>query len=220
MATVLKAEAEAQLGVASVRPMARVRAPLEVAPDREAELRGEIFELEARLLAAEKAHVVALEKAREGASQEALQQRSDAEVDQLQALEKALGQAQSELQQNLESIQCVAIHLAKRVLEKLFVGADDRTRLVVDCLERQVAALGAQSILKIRVSPQDLDTSTADALAQSFTDFVGQVELDPALKSGECHFDLKLGHASVGPQAQWREVCTFLDKMIEQEAHW
>jgi type III secretion protein L len=185
---------------------------------RETLLETRIAELEAALATIETTLPAKLEDARGEGAREALAERSDAEAKGLEALRETLCACRSDWTQRLASWDAAAAGISRAVLERVFLGVEDRAELVKSAIAARLQALEAASVVRIRVSAEDFpEPYKLTAIA----DLVGPaVELagDAALKSGSCVVDLKLGHLDLGLGQQWSRVAALLDQLEGQGA--
>jgi type III secretion protein L len=206
----------AALGLARnpVRPFAvpvPARAPDQ--PSGEFLHQARIAELEAELASIAEELPAKLERAREEGSTAARKERSEAEAQALKALAEVLKQAHASWDERLSSWEGAACGIAKAALEQMFTAAGPRAEFVEAAIARQLERLDASMIVRIRVSGDDF---AGDARLARKAKAVGArvaLERDPALKSGGCVIDLKLGHVDVSPGAQWTRLAGLLDRL-------
>jgi flagellar biosynthesis/type III secretory pathway protein FliH len=78
--------------------------------------------------------------------------------------------------------------------------------------------LGRESVVSIRISGSDFpDEAARDALRSAVAMGSSELVIDPALTTGECRLDLKLGSIDVGVASQWRALDRFFDVLIAGE---
>jgi flagellar biosynthesis/type III secretory pathway protein FliH len=204
----------------AARPFAAVGASHELNPAREpgwkpAErlLEERIAALEAELAGDREAVSARLAEAREQGAREALETRSDAEEQALAALEAALGAALEQWRERLASWDRAAAGIARAVLEQVFVADEQRAALVESAIARKLAALNSASLVEVRVSAEDFGEARALEAAAARLGRGVRLAGDPALRSGECLVDLKLGHADLGLGGQWRRIEALLERL-------
>ena len=77
--------------------------------------------------------------------------------------------------------------------------------------------IGRESVVALRVSQADFpDEPAVAALAARIGDSV-QIIVAPELFTGECLFDLQLGHIEISPLVQWRALETVLIESAKLE---
>jgi flagellar assembly protein FliH len=203
----------------AARPFAALGASRVISMAREPEwqpaerlLEERIAALEAELVGEREAVSAKLAEAREQAAREALETRSDAEEQALAALQDALGAALEQWRERLASWDRAAAGVARAVLEQVFVANDERAALVESAIARKLAALESASLVEVRVSAEDFGEAGALEAAERLGRGV-KLAGDPALQSGECLVDLKLGHVDLGLGGQWRRIDALLDQL-------
>jgi type III secretion protein L len=203
-----------ELSGEAVRPFAaRAQAGAPDQPASEFLLEARIAELEAELASIAVELPEKLGHAREDGARAAREERSEAEGEALEALAEALKQARILWENRLSSWESAACGIASAALEQVFTNAGKSAELVEAAIARQLERLDTSSILCIRVSEEDF--GEAADLARTAAALKTRVELerDPALKSGDCVIDLKLGHMDVSPRAQWQRLSALLGKL-------
>jgi len=179
----------------------------------EAALKARISELELQIIQLETERPEQLAEAREAGARDALDQRSDSESRALKELKRAFGAAQLSWSDHLKGWEASAIGIAQAALEQVFADAGDLSPRVQSAVRRQLQRLEDNAVVRLRVSPDDFPD--ADRLERAAREVGCQSELfrDPSLTSGECIFDLKLGHVDAGLRSQWRRVSLLLDRL-------
>jgi flagellar assembly protein FliH len=136
----------------------------------------------------------------------------------LALLAKGVETAASEWQKRLHVLDELAPALARAALGKLFDDKGDYSPFVTDLIARQLRLLRRESVVAIRVSARDFEDEQALAglAAEAGTGSV-RIVTDADLETGECRFDLQLGHIDVGAKTQWAELAAFLDELAALE---
>jgi len=127
-------------------------------------------------------------------------------------------QARAAWNDRLAELDALAAMLAQASLSKLFGEASDLAELVTRSIRHRTQILGRESVVSIRVSGEDFPDAVArEALRSAVAAGSSELVVDPALSTGECRLDLKLGSMDVGVASQWRELDRFFDLLIAGE---
>jgi flagellar biosynthesis/type III secretory pathway protein FliH len=189
--------------------------PAAAHPTNEELLEERIAELEAELDRQLAEWPTRLEKACSKAAREALERRGSAEEKALDLLGAAIGAALAEWKERLAAWDGAAAGIARAALGQVFAPETTGGELVTAALARQLERIEASAILRVRVSPDDFADPAALEAAAAGTGAL--VEVDPALASGACLVDLKLGHLDCGLGAQWPRIDELLSR-LERES--
>ena len=120
--------------------------------------------------------------------------------------------------QRLDSLENLSALIARTALSKLFDGADDYSDFIARMISRQIRVLRRETIVAIRVSPQDFgDPEALSALAAGIGTASTIIVSDPELAAGECRLDLQLGHIDLGLRSQWGELSKLMQDMANEE---
>ncbi|QNA82930.1 hypothetical protein G4G27_02065 [Sphingomonas sp. So64.6b] len=135
------------------------------------------------------------------------------EADQrLAVLEQAARKARTAWDDRLAGLDALAVMIARSALAKLITDSDDLGDLVARQIARRIDAIRHESVVAIRVSTEDFaDDDALDVLALRIKPGATEIIADPALASGDCRFDLQLGHVDLGVRSQWGELDAFLE---------
>ncbi|MEO7688275.1 MAG: FliH/SctL family protein [Sphingomonas sp.] len=178
----------------------------------------EIERLQAALAEMRKRAPEAEALAHEAGRQQGLEEAAD-ETDRLiAAVSAGVDQASAAWNDRLAELDALAAMLAQASLSKLFGDAPDLTELVTRSIRQRTQTLGRESVVSIRVSGADFpDEAARDALRSAVATGSSDLVIDPALTTGECRLDLKLGSIDVGVASQWRALDRFFDVLIAGE---
>ena len=156
--------------------------------------------------------------AHETGRRQGLEEAAD-ETDRLiAAVSAGVDQARAAWSDRLAELDALAAMLAQASLSKLFGDAPDLTELVTRSIRQRTQTLGRESVVSIRVSGADFpDEAARDALRSAVAAGSSELVIDPALSTGECRLDLKLGSIDVGVASQWRALDRFFDLLIAGE---
>ncbi|WP_034158875.1 FliH/SctL family protein [Sphingomonas sp. ERG5] len=136
----------------------------------------------------------------------------------LAAIEQALLAARISWDDRLSALDTLAVMIARSALAKLVKDSDDLGDLVARLIAHRVDAMRHESIATIRVSTDDFEDDDAlDALSVRTGSGAIEIVTDPALASGDCRFDLQLGHIDLGVRSQWRELDDFLGTLVAED---
>lgn len=134
-------------------------------------------------------------------------------------IEKGIGRAETAWHEKIGGLDTLAAMLARSALASVFGNSTDLTDLVTRAIALRVRGIRRESIVGIRVSPEDFpDTDALDALRTEAGTRSIDIVADAAFSRGECRFDLKLGHIDLGIQSQWRELERFLETLAVDRA--
>ena len=158
----------------------------------------------------------AIEAARVAGREEGIAAASAAEDARLALLERALVSAAGRLDESLGGIEDLAGTLAATALGKLVAPDAAMSGLVARSVQRQIRLLRRETVVAIRVSAADFpDEDALQALAAQAGAGAARLVADPQLGSGECRFDLALGHIDLGVAGRWREAASLLAGSID-----
>jgi flagellar assembly protein FliH len=202
---------------AQVRPFGartRVQEPEPPRPDPEAErLRAALAEAQAAL--AERDDVIAGIPAR---IEVALAEGEDTgraaaeskEAEQLDILDQAAKRALALYAEEIASLERLAPLLARTCLDKMLLDDAERVKTVSALLHGQLARLEAGAAVRIQVAAEDFPS--AEALA-GLAPAPCEIIPSPALKSGDCVIQLRLGALEIGIGQQWGALRATLEEM-------
>lgn len=202
MSTLLKSGAEASVLVwpdAGAPAQAQASDPVKLA------LEAEIVRLNTKLSNQEGAHDAAIAKVRAETRIEVQNAFRREEEKALALLEQALERARADVQMSLQSIDSLALALARTALETVFTPADDYCERIERAITHEIAALKRDIVVAIDVSPGDYAREdTLHALSAR----IGQVEIktDAALARGACRLRLTHGEVEISLSAHWRNL--------------
>jgi type III secretion protein L len=130
-------------------------------------------------------------------------------------LDAALLSAQAAWERRLGEIDVLAVQLARTALAKLFADSSDFGDLVSRAIKRKLSTLQASSVVAIVVSEGDFNR---EALATLLDGSAVAIATDPALATGACRVDLKLGHIDLGTETLASELDAALAGLIGGES--
>lgn len=190
--------------------------PHETQPDEATDLRQQLSEMDERWSAftaeARQAEANAFDRGVEQGERQA-QQRDE---ERLQILAGAADEARMLLAGQLDQLQQLSLQIAQNALGKILGDSGRYPELIAQSIRHRCQQLSMELVTGIRVSAADFsDPSALSSLRAASGSSI--VETDPALESGACMIDLKLGHYDIGIGSQWHRLCAFLDE-LEQEA--
>jgi len=205
-----------------VRPFApAIEEPsVEVAADPRdleyARLRGQIDDLQGRLVEAEAAKVEAVYAARAEGRRKGLDEAEAREEERLSVLRRGIDAAVEAWKARLDALDGLAAALANTALARIFEPHEDLSERVVRMLVRQVGELRRSSIVAIHVSRSDFANQDAlEALGEQLArgDARIAIRVDPELETGACRVECKLEQVDLDVQAQWSKLALVLDEM-------
>lgn len=128
-------------------------------------------------------------------------------------LSQALKDMDGQWRKRLAELEPLALMIASEALDKMFgearVGRDE----IIAVISAQIARLGANSVVSVRVSGADFASAdlVSAALAQ---DDACAISIDPTLSAGCAVLDLKLGQMEIDPATQWARLRSFLRERL------
>lgn len=126
-------------------------------------------------------------------------------------LDAALLSARAAWERRLAEIDVLAVHLARAGLAKLFADSGDLGDIVSRAITRMLSTLQASSVVAIAVSEGDF---SREALATMSEGRAVAITADPALVTGACRVDLKLGHIDLGVETLASELDAALAGLV------
>lgn len=157
-------------------------------------------------------------EAKEAGKREMLESIQRNEASQRQTIDKAIAKALQAWESRLAELDGLAALVSKTALSKLFDDDASRSELIQECIARQMRHLRRETVVAVRVSPEDFtDGAALQALAAREAAGPVKVIADPELESGDCRLDLQLGHVDIGPRTQWAELVALLDKFLAED---
>lgn len=121
-------------------------------------------------------------------------------------LRKGIDEALAGWHGRLQELEALALLLAKQSLAKLFADSADLADLVARTLARKIDEIGAEAIVRVRVSASDFpDSDSLGALADRCGLPRAAIVADLP-ESGDCRIDLALGQADLSLPAQWSVI--------------
>jgi type III secretion protein L len=156
--------------------------------------------------------------AREEGRREGLASAANDEEGRVGAIAQAALSAAADVADRLQSLERLALLVAKAALAKVIVPTENQQALVAATINRAMATLEREAVLAIRVSACDFPDE--EALAHfSARASIGTtlVRCDPEFGSGECRMDLKLGHLDLTLERQWRELTDWFDRLADED---
>jgi type III secretion protein L len=221
MTGVIKAESAQTL----VRPITRadpvrMGQPPALAPRSTAELaldaaQDEISQLRAALTETREAAAQAGARAYEDGRQTGMASAAQDEERLFVAVRSGVDSALRAWNDRLAGLDALAVLLAKAGLEKLFGPHADQAELVVRTIGARTALLRQESLVRVQVSALDFPEAAAlDPIRRQ----VGaiDIQIDPALRNGDCRIDLQLGGIDLGIASQWQALSAFLDDLAAE----
>lgn len=174
----------------------------------------EVADLRRTLISVEEAALEAETRAREEGRKQALESALEAETGRQAVLEEAIARLTTSWDERLQDLDGLAALIARSALSKLFESWDDSVEFTARTIARQIALLRRETIIAIRISPDDFpdEQAIATLAARAGT---GSVRLiaDSDLAPGECRADLQLGHVDLGIATQRTALLSLLDSL-------
>lgn len=130
-------------------------------------------------------------------------------------LDAALLGARAAWERRLGEIDALAVQLARAGLAKLFADSGDLGDLVSRAITRMLSTLQADSVVAIVVSEGDF---SREALATMSEGRAVAFTTDPALATGACRVDLKLGHIDLGLETLASELDAALAGLVSVDS--
>ncbi|MBC7768227.1 MAG: hypothetical protein H7124_05520 [Phycisphaerales bacterium] len=174
-----------------------------------------IQDLEEALAQQRIAHIDDLKRERSEAKNEAEAAFKRDETASLAALEKCLSTAAESLARRIGDLEALAPLLCEIALEGVLARAEDYGDLVERALERQLADIRGESVLKVAVSGADFhDDNALSAMTGRHPGL--RIERDAMLPAGSCRIDLRLGQIELSLPNHWRDLQTRLRTLASQ----
>ena len=141
------------------------------------------------------------------------------EEERLALMTKGLCEARSDLTQSLKGAERLAALVARDCLDKLLGDPAYRADILYRMIRVQMAQINADSVILITVSPNDFadEAALADLRTATGTQQIA-MRADPALESGGCILELRLGKADVGLGQQWTALGSLLTELDQERA--
>jgi flagellar assembly protein FliH len=215
MSVVLKSGSAAlRAKVRPFGPRAHVQEPEPARPDPEAErLRAALAEAQAAL--AERDDVIAGLPARIEAALAEGEDKGRAAAESMEAtrldiLDQAAKRGLALYAEEIASLERLAPLLARTCLDKMLLDDAERVKTVSALLHGQLARLEAGAAVRIQVAAEDFPS--AEALA-GLAPAPCEIIPSPALASGDCTIQLRLGALEIGIGQQWGALRATLEEM-------
>ncbi|HYF23059.1 MAG TPA: hypothetical protein VD929_06640 [Caulobacteraceae bacterium] len=145
-----------------------------------------------------------------------LQEADDGARERLALLRAGLARAQERHAAQIEALERLAVEIAREALSKMLGDRDLHADLLARAVRARMAAIEADTVLKIEVSSEDFpNADDLDALSIA----IGGVEVKASGKtgSGECRIETTLGGFEVGIGRQWSRLQPVLDALAAPE---
>lgn len=184
-----------------------------------------IAELEETLRKADRDSEAMQNAAFERGRSKGLEDAEDASHELLALLETALTKAHAAIGEKIDSQRDIAVALTRAILSEIFADQSIYADMVASVAQRWSENLTDETSLKLRVSREDFPDEAALTVLQnqlcrpmdSGTQYQDRIDLraDPALESGACIFNVRLGQldASIPLQA------AAADQLLEEFDH-
>lgn len=174
----------------------------------------ELAELRRTMGADREASARALVKAREDGRREGQELARRDDDGRLIVLGEGVAAAREAWERRIGDLDGLAALVAQSAIARLFDRCDNHADFVVGMIARQLRHLRHETVLTIRVSPQDFPDEVAlAALGTGAGTGAIAVVRDDALDGGQCRIDLQLGHVDLCSRAQWREMSELLHEL-------
>lgn len=178
----------------------------------------EFGELRRTMAADREAAARALVKAREEGRREGQELVRRDDEKRLVVLGEGVSGARQAWEQRIGDLDGLAALVAQSAIARLFDRCESHADFVVGMIARQLRHLRHETVLAIRVSPEDFsdDVALASLGAGAGTGAITVVR-DEVLEGGQCRIDLQLGHLDLCSRAQWREMSELLHELSGAE---
>lgn len=181
-----------------------------------AALTRELGELRRTMAADREAAVRAVNKAREDGRREAQELARRDDEKRLLVLGEGVSGAREAWERRIGDLDGLAALVARSAIARLFDACESHADFVVGMVARQLRHLRQETVLLIRVSPEDFPDDAALAALGAGAGAVA-VARDDTLGGGQCRIDLQLGHLDLCSRAQWREMSDLLHELSGAE---
>lgn len=179
----------------------------------EAELEALREELRDAAQAAEAREQDAFERGRLEGEQQAVRRADEA----LARLSTALRQAEAEFSDRFVRFEALSLQIAQTALAQIFGDESRFAGMVCEAVRHQIATLGEHLAAGARVSSADFpDQEALDALGAQMRKL--HIAIDPALASGECAIDLRMGQVDASIGKQWSALCAIMEDLAAEGA--
>ena len=176
----------------------------------ESQLEAKVAEIERLQSEVERARREGREEGWESGRQAAEDHNAEA----LKKLDQGIAQALDRFSTNLTSMDALALEIAHHGLHKVLGDKARYAELLQDILQRQLALVGDQAVIRVQVSAEDfLDVEGLAALGAATRRCGLRVETADSLKSGECRMRLQLGALEIGVAQQWGRLSAALEEL-------
>ena len=181
---------------------------------RIADLTAQLAEADAALVEQHKQAVAEIAAAREeGAAEVRLDE--DRRVAQI---EQGVTVAIAAWRERLDSLERLAAVLAETALAKVFDDHADFAEQVGRTLAKQVRAMNAGAVVRVRVSARDFpDDAALGALAARVGLPVSAIGAESDAAAGACEIDLAVGHLDLTVTSQWHAIAQRLAAIASEE---
>jgi flagellar biosynthesis/type III secretory pathway protein FliH len=203
-------------GASIARAVAASSSPAESAEAVQmAVLTQELAELRRTIAADREAAARAAAKAREEGRREGREQARRDDEARIAALGEGLSGARAAWDERIGELDGLATLVARAAIARMFDACANHADFVAGMVARQLRHLRHETVLLIRVSPEDF---TDDAALAGLGAGAIAVERDDTLSGGQCRIDLQLGHLDLCSRAHWAEMSALLHQLSEAEA--
>lgn len=140
-------------------------------------------------------------------------QAQSLEQERIALLASAMKQGHAALGAHLERLEQFSLKIGGAAVEKIIGKSDERQALMQQMIRHHCATLSTDMVVRIRVSRDDFPS---EAMRADMSHTLGGVEVvtDPALHTGQCLFDLKLGRYDASIDLQWDRLQQLLDDLM------
>ena len=142
---------------------------------------------------------------------------AEAKVEILLALDAAITRTAEQLRADMQSLEPIAIALARAALTKVFGDTPHIDDRIARLVRRQLESLDRAAVLSVTVSANDFSDDDALATLSAAAGLEGLVvQASEALGSGDCRMRLRLGELDVGLSRQWSSLRALLDDALAE----
>lgn len=140
------------------------------------------------------------------------------DADRLSLLEQALADANTELKQNLSSLERLAALLARDGLAIILGNPDYRRELLEQIIAAQIVKIEKSLLVEIALSAEDFpNAETLSAAANRAGIDAAALIATADILPGDCVMKLRLGHQEIGINQQWDVLRARLEELSQPE---
>ncbi|WP_156495532.1 FliH/SctL family protein [Croceicoccus estronivorus] len=127
-------------------------------------------------------------------------------------LKQSLAQAEAQFAARLETLEVLSLEVAQTALARIFGEDSHYSEMISQSVRHQLRQVDNAFVIRVRVSAEDFgDAAGMTELADQLPDL--SLQIDPALQTGQCTIDLKLGQIEAGIADQWPRLAHLLETM-------